>query len=222
MHYCWFGDKKKSELAKKCIKTWKEKLPDYEFMEWNETNCNMEINTYVKQAYEAGKWAFVSDYFRLKYLYEYGGIYMDTDVEITKNIDSFRINNSFLSFESANFIQTGIIGSVKGAPLIKKLLEYYQNESFITETGEYNAKPNVPRTTSLLVNEYGLQLNGKRQALKDGIVIYPVNELTLDVGDGQNYTVHHFDCSWWDVKTGPTWKEVLLKKYFEEQEQFNK
>ena len=100
IHYCWFGGKPKPELAEKCIESWKKFCPDYEIVEWNEGNFNINSNLYVKQAYEAKKYAFVTDYVRLYALYTQGGIYMDTDVMVLKPLDEYLNHEAFSGFES--------------------------------------------------------------------------------------------------------------------------
>ena len=95
IHYCWFGKKDKPDIVNHCINSWKKVLDDYEIIEWNEDNFDVESNTYVKQAYESGKFAFVSDFVRIKALYDYGGIYLDTDVEVFKKFDDLLDNESF-------------------------------------------------------------------------------------------------------------------------------
>lgn len=216
IHYCWFGKGPKTELACRCIETWKEKLPDYELIEWNETNCDINEIPFVKQAYEAKKWAFVADYFRLKAIYEHGGLYFDTDLEVTNQLDMLMINKVFFAFETNDYMQSAIFGAVKGAEVIKKLMESYKTEQFINTDKTLNTKTNVVRLTEILTSEYNLLKNGEYQILKDGITIYPANILTLNAYDGNNYAIHHYEASWWDVKTGPSWKEVVLKSYFKE------
>ena len=95
LHYCWFGKKKLPALAKKCIASWKKYCPDYELILWNEDNFDLNSNTYVREAYDSGKFAFVTDYVRLWALYRYGGIYMDTDVEVIKSLDKFLVHPAF-------------------------------------------------------------------------------------------------------------------------------
>lgn len=216
IHYCWFGNGKKTELAERCIQNWKERLPDYEIIEWNETNCDINENSYVKEAYKARKWAFVADYFRLKAIYEQGGIYLDTDTEITGELDLLRINKAFFAFETAQFVHAGIFGAVKQLKLIKEWLDTYKNDKFFRKDGSLNTKTIVVRLTDILVNKYNIRLNGKQQTLENNITIYPANILTIDVFDGKSCAVHHYDSSWWDVKTGPSYKQVVLKEYFKE------
>lgn len=106
IHYCWFGGNSQPADVKKYIESWRKYCPDYEFKEWNESNFDLNENDYCKEAYEAKKWAFVTDYVRLKALYEYGGFYMDTDVEVIKSLEPLRIYNAVSGYESSTHIQT--------------------------------------------------------------------------------------------------------------------
>ena len=108
IHYCWFGRNEKSELIKRCIDSWKKYCPGYDIVEWNEDNCDLNSCTYVKEAYEAKKWAFVSDYIRHFVLEQYGGIYLDTDVELLKPLDSF-LSGNFVALENEHSIASGLI-----------------------------------------------------------------------------------------------------------------
>ncbi len=114
IHYCWFGKKEKPDIVKKCIKSWNEFLPEYEIIEWNEKNFDINTYLFTKQAYEIGNYAFVSDYVRVYVLYNYGGIYLDTDTEILGSLDPFLKNSSFWGFEEKNYIATSIIGAECG------------------------------------------------------------------------------------------------------------
>ena len=121
IHYCWFGGNPLPKLAKKCIKSWKKYCPDFEIIEWNEANFDISsAPLYVRQAYEAKKWAFVTDYVRLYALTSYGGIYMDTDVEVIKPLDFFLNHDAFSGFESEKSIPTGIMASKKGNIWVKE------------------------------------------------------------------------------------------------------
>ena len=113
IHYCWFGNKQLSEMAKKCIASWKKQCPDYKIIEWNEENFDINCNTYVKEAYREKKWAFVSDVARLHALVNYGGIYMDTDVEVLKSLNVILNNEAIIGFECDSRIQTGFMACVK-------------------------------------------------------------------------------------------------------------
>ena len=123
IHYCWFGNNDKPKIVMKCIETWKRILPDYEIIEWNENNFDINSNKYVKEAYENKKYAFVSDYVRVYVLYNIGGIYLDTDVEVFKPLDKFLKEDSFWGFEEKNYIATSTIGAKAGNKLIKQFLD---------------------------------------------------------------------------------------------------
>lgn len=142
IHYCWFGKGEKSNLSEKCIQSWKEKLEGYEIIEWNEENFNINCNKYVKEAYERKKYAFVSDYVRLYVLYNYGGIYLDTDVEVLKTFDQFLVNDSFVGFEDKELISTGalatipvcVLGKIMGKKII--FIESFAKVTSQTLTGK--------------------------------------------------------------------------------------
>ena len=113
IHYCWFGNNEKPNIVKKCIASWKEHLKEYEIIEWNEKTFDINSNKFVKEAYEKGMYAFVSDYVRVYALYNYGGIYLDTDVEVKKSFNDLLDNDSIWGFEEKNFIATSTIGACK-------------------------------------------------------------------------------------------------------------
>ncbi len=201
IHYCWFGHNPLPDLAIKCIDSWKKYCPDYEIVEWNEDNFNLKCNTYIKEAYEAKKWAFITDYVRLFVLYNYGGIYMDTDVELVKPIDDFLSLDSFSGFESSNAIPTGIMASCKKQKIFKEFLNYYNNRHFIKEDGTYDLTTNVVTITNICL-EKGLIINNKYQKI-DGFVLFPndyfcpKDYLTGDIIMTNNtHAIHHFSGSW--------------------------
>lgn len=119
IHYCWFGGNNKPKSVRTCIDSWKLHCPDYEIIEWNESNFDINSNLYTKQAYDSKKWAFVTDFVRLKVLYDNGGIYMDTDIEVLKPLDIFLYHEAFSGFEWVDRIPTGIIGAKKHNEWIK-------------------------------------------------------------------------------------------------------
>lgn len=171
IQYCWFGQGKMPVLAEKCIESWRTYCPDYEIIEWNEDNFNINCCSYVKEAYENRKFAFVTDYARLYILYTQGGIYMDTDVEVIKRLDEFLHNKAFSGFESKTAIPTGIMAAEKGFPLYEHLLSYYNNRHFISRAGCPDTTTNVTIITSMLT-ERGFVPNGKYQVIDD-FVLYP-------------------------------------------------
>lgn len=172
IHYCWFGGKPKNELAEKCIRSWKKFCPDYELVEWNEENFDISTAPlYVRQAYEAGRWAFVTDYVRLVGLTQMGGIYMDTDVEVIKPLDKYLHHQGFAGFETLDRVQTGLLACEKEHPLFLEFLEHYHSAVFLKEDGTQDITTNVEVLTALC-ERHGLRLDGTYQEL-DGFAVYP-------------------------------------------------
>ena len=202
IHYCWFGGKPKPKLAEKCIKSWKKYCPDYEIVEWNEGNFDVSTAPlYVRQAYEAGRWAFVTDYVRLKALTEMGGIYMDTDVEVVKPLEPFLKHEAFVGFEHVERVQTGLMACRKGFPLFLEFLKYYDGASFLNPDGSANITTNVEVLTRLCL-QHGLVLNDKFQIV-DGLTVYPrevfcpVDYDTMKLKrTRKTVTIHWFSGSW--------------------------
>jgi len=139
IHYVWVGGGPLTPLAEKCIESWKKFCPDYEIKRWDETNFDINQNIYCKEAYESKKWAFVSDYIRAKVLYDFGGIYLDTDVELVKNIDVLLQNDAFCGFENFRYVAYGLgFGSKKDNAVLSEMLEYYDRMEFLSEDGTLN------------------------------------------------------------------------------------
>ena len=147
IHYCWFGRGPKPALAIKCINSWKKYCPDYELKEWNEDNFDIQLYPYVEEAYKARKFAFVTDVVRLYALYNYGGIYMDTDVEVIKPLDVLLSYDAVSGFESDTQISTGLMACRKGHPLFKEFLDEYAGLHFVKPNGELDFTTNVTRIT---------------------------------------------------------------------------
>ena len=207
IHYCWFGRGELPPLAQKCIASWKKYCPDYEIIQWNEDNFDITCCSYVQQAYEKRKFAFVSDYARLYAMYTMGGVYMDTDVEVTRNLDEFLNHHGFSGFESETKIPTGIMASETGFPLFKYLLEYYDNHDFLNPDGSFNMTTNVEIITEMLT-PIGFVPSGEFQII-DGFALYPRDVFCpLDDSTGKMYkskntaTIHWFNKSWlpWHVR----------------------
>lgn len=172
IHYCWFGGKPKPKLAERCIKSWKKNCPDYKIVEWNEENFDLSsAPNYVQQAKTAGRWAFITDYVRLRALTEYGGIYMDTDVELIKPLDPFLKHQAFAGFEHPERVQTGLLACEKGFPLFLEFMEYYDSASFLKPDGTQDTTTNVYILTALCRNK-GLACNDRLQTV-EGLTIYP-------------------------------------------------
>ncbi|TLS35774.1 glycosyltransferase family 32 protein [Pseudalkalibacillus caeni] len=203
IHYCWFGGKEKPKVIQKCIDSWKRHLTDYEIIEWNEQNFDVNSsNSYVREAYRSKKFAFVSDFVRVKALYNYGGIYLDTDVELFKSFDDLLHHESFWGFEQENFIATSTIGAAKGNKLIKLFLDSYNNKNFIQEDGTIDSFTNVAILSDLL-QKFGLKRNGEYQELSGIGAFYPQTYFSpydyincRKFLTSNTYAIHHFYKSW--------------------------
>lgn len=191
IHYVWVGNNPKPKDIKKCMKTWKKHLKDYKIIEWNESNFDISSHPFVKKAYEAKKWAYVSDYIRMYAIYNYGGIYLDTDVLVLENFDKFLDNKVFVGFERENYPFTAVFGAEKKNKFIKKLLDYYDNLDAYNFDFENN---NTISVSNILINEYGCSKENKEQLLKDGIKVYKDDVLC---NPSKNSTaVHIFTGTW--------------------------
>lgn len=207
IHYCWFGKGEKPKLVLKCIESWKKYCPDYEIVEWNEENFDIENNLYCKQAYEMKKYAFVSDVARAQALYYYGGIYMDTDVEVLKSLDDLLEEHCVLGFEEGDYIATSFMASEKKHELFKEFCEYYDQVAFIDANGILRMNTNVEKITQMLLKR-GLIQENKEQKLISEIHVYekeyfsPYDYINCIYEYTENsFCVHHFYVSWMPVQT---------------------
>lgn len=173
IHYCWFGGKELSDDAKKYIESWKKFCPDYEIKEWNETNFDVTVVPYVAEAYKEKKWAFVSDYARLYALKEFGGIYLDTDVEIVKSLDEFLNNKAFIGAESKYSVCTAVIGAEKSAAFIDELLGLYDGIHF-TNGKTIDTMPNSKRIYNYLEKMYAYS-TGDNPIYLNKCTLYPMD-----------------------------------------------
>lgn len=217
IHYVWVGGKPLTSLAKKCIKSWKKFCPDYKIIQWNESNFDIKQNQYCREAYENKKWAFVSDYIRVKVLKEYGGIYMDTDVEVKKPLDSFLYNKAFSGYENDNQIPTGIMGSIKDGIWITELLKDYDDKKFVNKDGSLNLETNVKQITRTTLRMFPeIKLNNTYTNCKE-VVFYPkdyfcpIDYATLKKRCTENTTtIHWFAGSWVSPKIK---RRRIIKKF---------
>lgn len=205
IHYCWFGRKPLPKSALKCIDSWRCYFPNYEIKEWNEDNFDVNSIPYTREAYSVGKYAFVSDYARFKILYEYGGLYFDTDVEVIKNMDDLILQGAFMGIEK----DTYTIGVAPGLglcaepkmPIYKEIIDHYNGTPFLDEEGKQIPGTVVKHTTDLLVKK-GLLLEDKLQQVAE-VWIYP-NEYfnPLDDATGRltitskTRSIHWYSKSW--------------------------
>lgn len=199
IHYCWFGSKDYPELVKKCIKTWKKKLPDYEFKLWNEESFDINQNNWCRQAYGARKFAFVADYARLVVLKQFGGIYLDTDIKLEKSFNDLLDQEAFMGFEDGNVLSAGVIGVHPNNSFLDELLGYYQQD-FDEDRIIGKNVANVKVITEKMM-EYGLVTDNSEQYIR-GFHVYPKTYFNpLDFFGNwdrtkKTYCVHLYMGSW--------------------------
>ena len=215
IHYCWFGGNPLSELTIKCIESWKKFCPDYEIIEWNERNFNINYNQYCKEAYNAKKFAFVSDVARLKALCEMGGIYLDTDVEIIKPLDDFLKLKAFGGFENMRDIGTAVMACEKNHPLFQEFFNVYKGKKFINEDGTQNIIANVTYLTEICT-KYGFVANNKKQNVNEFVIFpkeyfspkdYDVEKIIIT---DNSHTIHHFNFSWYTKEQEKRHKKAVF------------
>lgn len=195
IHYIWVGGKEKPVDIKRCMATWKKHLEGYKVIEWNESNFDIEQHPFVKAAYEAKKWAYVSDYIRAYAIYNYGGIYLDTDILLLDNFDDFLNHRAFVGFENPNYPFTAAFGAEKGHPLVKDMLDYYDE----LDTYHFDFKNNNTISVSdILINKYGCTVGNMYQVLKEGIAVYP--DTILCNPSEKSVSIHVFTGTWLDEK----------------------
>ena len=210
IHYCWFGKGNMPQLAEKCIKSWKKYCPEYKIICHNEDNFDISENRYAREAYKAGKWAFVSDYVRLKVLYDEGGIYLDTDVELIKSLDGLIDETGYMGFDDSGLVSTGLgFACEKGNKLVGAFLKDYDDIPFVLADGTYDITP-CPKRNTIALEKLGMDLNNKNQIFM-GIhmlpddYLCPVNYFTgKKVITKNTYSIHHFCASWISPKAKRT------------------
>ena len=223
IHYCWFGGGEIPEHDKKCIESWKRFCPDYEIIRWDESNYDITKNRYMREAYQAKKWGFVSDCARLDIIYEHGGIYLDTDVELLRGLDDLLENRAYMGFEQCGqAVNTGLgFGAEKHMPLIREIRDsIYANRTFQRGAGDYDTTPCLAMNTAFL-EEMGLKRNDQMQVI-GGIRIYPSQYFApLNSIDGImdtseiTYSIHHYHASWLEPEERTVFllSQRLIAKY---------
>ena len=222
IHYCWFGRNPKPKLAEKCIKSWQKFCPGFEIIEWNEDNFDVaSAPEYVRQAYAHKKWAFVTDYVRLRAMTDQGGIYMDTDVELVKPLTPFLKHEAFGGFEKEDQVCTAVMGCRAGFPLYLEFMAHYDEMSFLNEDGSLNVTTNVATISGILLQR-GLVPNGQAQTV-DGLTIYPSEVFSpVSFESGQLHRtrktvgIHWFSGSW---HTEEELEAIRLEKQRQKEEQ---
>ena len=201
IHYCWFGKSPKPNHVLECIKTWKKYLPDYQIIEWNENNFDIDQHPYVQQAYKQKKWAFVSDFARLKAVFENGGFYLDTDMEVTRNFDELLNHQVICGYEFKGRPFSAFFASIPNHSFIKKLFDYYLSQK------EFKIKSNTDIFSELLKKKYNASHEDIYQELENGVTLFPSHYFSLDVP--KNFVIHHFEGSWLDQKQKTTYKDMV-------------
>lgn len=203
IHYCWFGGNSKSTVIEKCIESWKHFFAGWEIREWNENNFDINHNIYVKEAYQARKWAFVSDYVRFWALEKYGGLYFDTDVEAIRPFGELLEDEAFAGFETEKDVAPGLVlySREPGHPLIVQTREWYDQAKFLDENGE-RIRINVCGVFTDILFRYGFVPNGQKQ-ICCGMILYPKEYFCpFDDATGllhkteNTYSIHWYDKSW--------------------------
>lgn len=199
IHYCWFGRNPKSEIIQKCIDSWHEYCPDYEIVEWNEDNFDVNAIPYTRDAYAAKKWAFVSDYARLKVVYDYGGIYLDTDVLLHNNLDELLQYDCWLASDDVRYMATGMgFGAVCSNHLIKEIMLAYSDY-------EYPSGTNVTRDTTIIERELPeWKKSNRSQVLRDSILL-------MGMDDYGKYARHLYTCTWGEPEKAAEREKELLQ-----------
>ncbi|MBP3802729.1 MAG: hypothetical protein J6I76_02350 [Oribacterium sp.] len=206
LHYMWLGRNSIPENLQKCINSWKKYCPDYEIIEWNEDNYDITKHSYMKDAYDIGAYGFVPDYARIDILYNEGGFYLDTDVEIKRNIDDLRYQQAFCGVEKWQIINFGgLSGAVKEHPMLKEFLDSRQEVSFFNQDGSVNKNTCGFYDTRVAIT-CGYRINGETQCI-NGMNIYasdyfqPFDYMSGVINETENtHSIHWFNGGWLDEK----------------------
>lgn len=210
IHYCWLSGDSYPNKVRYCIKSWKEKLPDYEFLLWDLNRFDINSSIWCKEALRLKKYAFVADYIRSFALYYYGGIYLDSDVEVIKPFDDLLNLPYFIGREQSGAIEAAIVGAEKGNDLFKKMIEYYNNRHFLKEDGTPDLTPMPVLMGRLINNNYIIkEINHKKEfeTRENMLCIFPPvyfspkkNDTFQILSTDQTYSIHHFNASWYPAK----------------------
>lgn len=207
IHYCWFGPAEMPVLVQSCITSWRKHLPDYEFMFWNENNFDLNSISFTKEAYLAKKYAFVTDYVRVFALEKYGGIYLDTDIEVIKSFNDLLESRAILGFEDGISL-TALMGCEKHHPLVCKLLSFYKFLPFNRQNGSLEMTTFNVWMERILKEDFKFKANGCKQMCFEGIEVFPCeffHAKSLVTGElmrtDKTYAIHHHTLLWISKKT---------------------
>jgi len=213
LHYVWMGKAEKPYLVKRCVSVFKKQ--GYDVVEWNEDNFDINAHEFVKVAYEKKKWAFVSDYVRAYVIYNYGGIYLDTDVVIVSKMDELFENECFVGFENDKHPFTAVFGAIKGHPFVKDMLDYYTS----LDLQYVFSDNNTISTSDILISRYKCKIGNIEQMLKTNIKVYKAG--VLCVPSRKSITVHLFLGSWLREASVATKVRLAIKSHFDNRLLFN-
>jgi len=217
IHYCWLSGDPYPELIKKCIVSWSMYLPNYKFVLWDLEKTTSIDSEWLKQTIATKKYAFAADYIRIYALSNFGGIYLDADVELVASLDPFLNHEFFIGLEYNNDFEPAIFGAIPHHPLLTELLNYYLNRSFIKSNGVQDIKPLPTIFNETVAKRYGFKPNGKMQFINtEAIAIYPCDyfspkniyfkEIKRTVN---TVAIHHFDGSWFQKNRKYILKQIL-------------
>ena len=214
IHYTWFSGDKKPPLVEKCLKSWREVLPDYEIIEWNSENSDLTVVPFVEQAAKLRRWAFVSDYYRFDLLARLGGIYLDLDIEVKRPFGSLLEHRAFTGFETFKgtlIPVTSVLGSEPGHPFVVGARDIFAQAQFLLESGKQDVTPMGARLRNYMLNEQGVVLEDRYQEVANGLAIYPSTVLCHE--SEESIVVNHFMASWipWHKKFKARIGDVLRK-----------
>ncbi|KKW88831.1 glycosyltransferase family 32 protein [Lacticaseibacillus rhamnosus] len=193
IHYVWVGGADKPRDIQRCIDSWKRKLSDFKFMEWNERNFPVEKFPFAKRAFEERKWAFVSDLIRVAVMYEYGGVYLDCDVKIIKDLSPFLNEKLFIGFEDDAHPSTAVFGAEPMHPLFKDIMNFY-NSIDLSKQIDFQQFVNTTIFSKVLIRDFKCRPDGKEQMLDTGIHVYPSSSFCYP--SFHSIAVHVFLGSW--------------------------
>lgn len=211
IHYIWFGPKPFPKIVEKCISSWHKYLGDYEFKFWNESTFDIQNSCdFVREAYNAKKYAFVSDYVRVWALYNYGGIYLDTDIEIVKPFPKYILENKVVLGTDDTGHLTALMMSARGAEFFKKCLDFYQNQKFLLENGKMNMEVNNTHLQNIL-KLYGYKVGNNIQNLESGIILYPDDyfHCRSQVSGKLNITTNTYAIHWHTITWVPMHTRII-------------
>lgn len=206
IHYCWLSNEPLPELAKECMTTWQKNLPEYKLMLWDLKQFDISSTRWTKEAFENKKYAFAADYIRCYALYNYGGIYLDTDVQVLKSFDDLLSLPYFMGIENPALIEAAVIGFKPEHPFLKMMLEYYKDRSFVTEKGCFETTPLPIIMEKILTANFQINKIESKIEFNDDVTtinIFPEDYFSpKSCANGKiyvterSYTIHHYNQSW--------------------------